>query len=200
MKAFNCITTLLYLFCIKTAASFNAVSPLQLKSSYKIRSSIAFSGYNLQLFLAASNDNDGDFVRPDLVGQNDFMEAVEVVQMAVCQANGVEYVKEGNPNVGYAIGRIQASLSIPPGIDLIETPNLVLVNGVNQEAKEAGIEPLDTIVGVSVGVDGVFDAKTKGLPMDETVVIIKNAIAHAKESGIVEISLELNRLIKGLYK
>ncbi len=137
--------------------------------------------------------------RPELVDQSSFIESVEIIQRAVAAEKGIEYVKEIDPNLAFAIGRAFAKINIPPGIDLVETPHLVLVNGVNQAAKGAGIEPLDSIVGISV-VNGDFKINTNGCNMDDTVSAMRAAMAHARENGYTEIELELNRLLKGYYK
>lgn len=91
------------------------------------------------------------------------------------------------------------NLSIPPQIDLIETPELVLINGVSASVQDQGVKPLDTIVSVSA-VDGAFKESTMAVDLDNTFAIIKEAIAHAREGGESEIKLEINRLVKGYYK
>merc|ERR1719162_2839404 len=103
--------------------------------------------------------------RPDLVSEKSFIAAVEAIEREIAKVEGVEYVKIEDSKVQYAIGRIKASLPLPPGIDLIETPELVLINGVSQVAIDSGIKALDTIVGVSVeGTD--FNESTLAMNMD----------------------------------
>ena len=137
--------------------------------------------------------------KPDLVSQKTFKEAIEVIEREMARQQGVEFVPKDDSNIHYAIGRITTSLPIPPGIDLIETQELVLINGVAQSAIDSGIKPLDTIVGVTVeGTD--FIESTLGMNMDDMAKVITGAVAFAKENGKSELGLELNRLIKGFYK
>ena len=192
--------------------------PVKLHSLYKQGSNSFYSSYRYSKSttstktLSSSNDDDSSTSpddtnpsRPDLIKLNTFISAVETIHELIAKSNNVEYVKEDDPNVGYAIGRVLIPLAIPPGIDLIETPQLVLVNGINQAAKDAGVEPLDSVVGVSVvggGGNGgeIFKAKTKGMNIDDTFTTIKAAISKARENDCTEIEFEFNRLIKGYYK
>ncbi len=125
--------------------------------------------------------------------QSLFLSAIDAVK----KDKGI--VEKDEDNVGYAIGRVKANLPIPPGIDLIETPELVLVNGVDQIAYDAGVQPLDTIVGVTTP-DGTFQESTLAMGFEETYKVIMLAIAHARETNDSTIELELNRLVKGYYK
>ena len=136
--------------------------------------------------------------RPDLVNKESFLEAVETIEKEIARINGQEYINDKDQGIEHAIGRLEVILPIPPGIDLVETPQLVLVNGIDLKAHQAGIKPLDTIVSVSVG--HTYHEKTKALTIDETFEKVKSAISHAKAQGITEIKLELNRLIKGYYE
>jgi hypothetical protein len=136
--------------------------------------------------------------KPDLVPQQSFILSVEAIEREMARVQGVEYVQTDNSKVQYAIGRIMASIPIPPGIDLIETSELVLINGVAQSAIDSGIKPLDTIVGVSVeGTD--FKESTLAMNMDDMAQVITAAVKLAKENGKAELGFEMNRLIKGYY-
>ena len=142
----------------------------------------------------SGNDSTADG-RPELVSQSTFISAIDTVYREVAKQQGVEYVKEDDENTAYAIGRLEVNLSIPPQIDLVETPELVLVNGVSVSAQEEGIQTLDTINAVSVGDS--FHKSTMSLGMDETFSIMKAAIEHARNTGQDTMKLDLNRLIKG---
>ncbi len=141
----------------------------------------------------------GDSERPELVAQSTFVAATETLYREVAKAQGAEYVSQDGEGTEYAIGRILIDLSIPPQIDLVETPELVLVNGVSEGAQDQGIRPLDTIVSVSAA-NGAFKNKTMGSNLDETFAIIKAAMESARQNGEDTIKLEVNRLIKGFYK
>ena len=136
--------------------------------------------------------------RPNLIGQSLFREAIETLESEVAKASGAEYVKEEEDSgLAYAIGRLEIPLSIPPAIDLVETPQLVLISGIGAPAQEAGIRPLDTIISVSVADS--FHETTKELNLDQTFAIVKAAITHARENDIPEIKFEINRLLSGHY-
>jgi len=163
--------------------------------------SIQNSLYSSQLSSSSSADETPEQEqpeKPDLVDQSTYIAAIELVNREISKANGMEYTPDDNPDVAYAIGRLQMDMNMPVGIDLIETPDLVLINGIDLEAQEKGVKPLDTIVSVST-VDGKFQEKTMGLNMDDTVAKFKAVMNYAKENGETEIHLELNRLIKGFY-
>mmetsp|Transcript_6484 Transcript_6484/g.9483 ORF Transcript_6484/g.9483 Transcript_6484/m.9483 type:complete len:206 (+) Transcript_6484:69-686(+) len=147
------------------------------------------------LFLS-TNANADNNPRPTLVDQKLFESAIATAE----KANGqLPADTDSNPDQSYAIGRLKIILAIPPGIDMVETPELVLVNGVTQTAFDAGIKPLDTIVGVST-IDGAFQESTMVMNLDDTFRIISMTIAHARENGQDEIEVEVNRLLKGYYK
>jgi hypothetical protein len=163
----------------------------------------SFIIYRLQPFkksaLSASPSGPPPPIKPDLVDKGTFVSAVETLQREIAKAKGVDYVKEDDPNFSYAIGRLVVSLPIEalPGLDLTETLELVLVTAVSGNVAEAGIQPLDTIVGVSAG--DTFQESTKALSLDETATILTDAVNRALENGMTEIEFELNRLIKGYY-
>ena len=145
------------------------------------------------------SSNDGTLPeRPELISESVFVDAIETVNDELAKANGIPHVKHVETDVQYAIGRLHATVGVPPGIDLVETPNLVLINGLNQEACNAGIKTLDTIVGVSIG-NGAFEQSTMGMDMDSMVSVIRESILFAKQNGIPDITFELNRLVMGYY-
>ena len=149
-------------------------------------------GTTTSLYMSSSDD------RPNLIGQSLFREAIETLESEVAKASGAEYVKEEEDSgLAYAIGRLEIPLSIPPAIDLVETPQLVLISGIGAPAQEAGIRPLDTIISVSVADS--FHETTKELNLDQTFAIVKAAITHARENDIPEIKFEINRLLSGHY-
>lgn len=187
-KTGNGITTKLLFLFILIAVKTTCIQP------FHIGGIINENSMETSESSTMSHDRDS---RPDLVNKQSFLEAVETIEKEIARINGEEYVQDKDENVDYAIGRLEVTLPIPPGIDLVETPQLVLVNGIDLKAHQAGIKPLDTIVSVSVG--HAYHEKTKALSIDETFEKVKAAISHAKAEGITEIKLELNRLIKGHY-
>jgi hypothetical protein len=136
--------------------------------------------------------------RPNLVLESTLLAAHEELYQEIAKSQGTEYVNSDDENTGYAIARLEVHLGIPPEIDLVETKDLVLINGVTQGAMDQGIRPLDTIVSVSCG--DAYKGETLGLNLDETVVIIKEAMQYANENGKDSIKFELNRLMRGTYK
>lgn len=146
--------------------------------------------------LYSSNEENPD--RPNLVSQSSFLSARETVYREVAKAQGVEYETQDDSNISYAIGRLEVDLPIPPQIDLIETPELVLVNGVSQDVMESGMQPLDTIVSVSSS-DGKFKGDVMAADIEETSNMIKGAMQFARENGQSMIKFEVNRLIKGHF-
>jgi hypothetical protein len=149
--------------------------------------------------LPASSSDPPPPIKPNLVDKGTFVSAVETLKREIAIAKGVDYVKEDDPNFSYAIGRLVVSLPIEtmPGLDLTETPELVLVTAVSGNVADAGIQPLDTIVGVSAG--DAFQESTKALNLDETAAVLTDAINRALDNGMMEIEFELNHLIKGYY-
>jgi hypothetical protein len=133
------------------------------------------------------------------VAQSTFIAATTTLYKEVAKYQGVEYVSQDDPNTSYAIGRLMVNLSIPLQIDLVETPELVLVNGAAKSAQDQGIRPLDTIVSVSAVAD-TFKRQTMALNIEETGAILTAAKEHARHHGEEVIQLELNRLMKGNYK
>jgi hypothetical protein len=98
---------------------------------------------------------------------------------------------------------VSLPIDTPAGLDLTESTGLVLVSAVSEKtAAETGMQPFDTIVGVSVSPAGkgtTFQESTKALGFEETIAIVQSARLHALENGMTKIELELNRLIKGYY-
>jgi hypothetical protein len=182
---------------------YSAALPFALLASWTTYNN-SFTIYGVQSFKktalsAWSSDPPPPPIKPDLVDQGTFVSAIETLQREIATANGVDYVKEEDPKFSYAIGRLVVSLPIEtmPGLDLTETPELVLVTAVSGNVAETGIQPLDTIVGVSAG--DTFQESTKALNLDETAAILTDAINRALDNGMTEIEFELNRLIKGYY-
>jgi hypothetical protein len=172
--------------CLALANSFNTFPVVHMskktRSSWQIRAS----------------PDDTEPERPKLVAQSTFRTAIDTLYLEMAKNQGVEYVNQDDPNTAYAIGRLEVTLDIPLQIDLVETPGLVLVNGVSQSAKDQGITPLDTIVGIST-VDDTFKSQTMELNIEEMAAIITAAGDHARNDGKEVIKLELNRLMKGHY-
>jgi hypothetical protein len=179
--------------CLPLANSFNAFPGV-----HTSKKTVSSSSRHWQI-RASPGDNPENPDRPELVAQSTFIAATDTLYREMAKSQGIEYVNQDDPDTSYAIGRLMVNLSIPPEIDLVETPELVLVNGVSESAQDQGIRPLDTIVGVSA-VDDTFKSQTMELNIEETSAIIKAAIEHARNNEEEEIKLELNRLIKGYYK
>ncbi len=129
----------------------------------------------------------------------------------------------------YAMGRLFVQLPVDrqPELDLTESVGpLVLVTAVYGEtAAQTGLQVYDTIVGVTVdtpatgnsggGGDGVattpfattttttttttFRASTRQMTLEQTAAVLTAAARHALENGQREVTLELNRLIRGYY-
>ena len=177
--------------CLALANSFNTFPGV-----HTSKKSVSSSSRHWQI---RASPDDTNPERPELVAQSTFIAAIDTLYHEMAKSQGVEYVNQDDPNTSYAIGRLMVNLSIPPQIDLVETPELVLVNGVSDSAQDQGIQPLDTIVGVSA-VDDTFKSQTMELDIEETAAIIKAAMDHARNNGEEVIELELNRLIKGYYK
>lgn len=151
-------------------------------------------------FAKASSNGEGDVSpeRPTLVLESTLLAAHEELYREIAKNQGIEYVNTDDEYTGYAIARLEVNVGIPPEIDLIETNQLVLINGVTQDSMDKGIRPLDTIVSVSCG--DKFKSETLGLNLDETVIIIKEAMQYANQNGSKQIKFELNRLMRGKYK
>jgi hypothetical protein len=183
--------------CLALANSFHTFAGAHTHASKKTLSS---SSFHWQMRASPSPD-DTNPKRPDLVAQSTFIAANDVLYSDMAKSQGVEYVNQDkdDPNINYAIGRTWVTLSIPPQFELVETPELVLVKAVSKSAQDQGIQPLDTIVGVSA-VDETFKRKTMNLNIEETAAILTAAIDHASNNGEEVITLELNRLMKGYYK
>ena len=142
--------------------------------------------------LAEGDENNTNSDRPkNMVDTATFVAAVAAL----------EGKPDGSSSEGpYAIGRIQTNLSIvgTPGLDLAEAPGLVLVSGVSGNAQELGIQAGDTIVSIGAS-EGSYQKETKGLSLEQTATILMEAANHAVESGLTEVELEINRLVKLSY-
>ena len=192
MSASSILHAFLIVLGILHAQSFS-VHPNGLRQNLSFSHSVSVSHSSSQLksLSALSMSNDDNEKRPILVDQTLFKSAISTVK----QASGVPLSAEDS-TLSYAIGRVKIMLPIQPGIDLVETPGLVLINGVTQAAIDAGVQPLDTIVGVS-SQDGMISESTLGKDIDAQFRVISAAIARAREMGHSEFEVEINRLIKG---
>jgi hypothetical protein len=182
--------------CLAFANSFNTFAGAVYRTTHHNH----YEVFHWQMRASPSSD-DMNPERPDLVAQSTFIAATDTLYRDMAISQGVEYVNQDkdDPNTNYAIGRTMVTLSIPPQFELVETPELVLVKAVSESAQDQGIQPLDTIVGVSA-VDETFKSKTMNLNIEETAAILTAAIDHASNNGEEVITLELNRLMKGYYK
>lgn len=90
------------------------------------------------------------------------------------------------------------------------SPGLTLVTGVQGNAADAGLQALDTIVGVSVkDVEGegdeavtkkvYFTTEINSASLETTAIALQTAMGKALELNKNEIYLEMNRLIAGYY-
>jgi hypothetical protein len=152
----------------------------------------------------------------NLVNQTRYMNSIETLQRLVAKAKGETYQPPENPPV-HVIGRFEVPLRIDtaPGLDLTETEpemddeeassstgsgGLVLVTSVTGNAADAGLQPLDTIVGVSCKyTDPPFQANVNSQSLQTTAIALQTAVAHALRHNSTEIHLEMNRLIAGYY-
>lgn len=171
---------------------------LVVASSFAVQSHVTKARCPMTLGVSSSDADSGPLERPKLVLESTLLSAHEELYQEIAKSQGGEYVSDDDENTGYAIARLEVHLGIPPEIDLVETKDLVLINGVTQGAMDQGIRPLDTIVSVSCG--NIYKGETLGLNLDETVVVIKEAMQHANENGKDSIKFELNRLMRGTYK
>ena len=195
MKQFENIQVVVLASALMLTNAFNTVPAPALTSQPFLQSS--YRDWEIQATPSGTYPED----RPELVAQSTFIAATETLYREMAKSQGVEYVTQEDPNTSYAIGRLKMDITIPPQIDLVETPELVLVNGVSEAAQDQGIRPLDTIVGVSSGDgDGAFEQNIMGANIEDTFAVIKAAMEHARSNGEGTIQLELNRLIKGFYK
>jgi len=150
---------------------------------------------------AASADNTpAEAMQPaDLVNGKAFRSAIETLKVEMAKEQGIDYQpQEAAPSQPTLIGRINVELPIPPEIELVETPTMVLVQRLSVSAQEAGINPLDTIVSVST-LDGKYHENVKQMDLESMGPILNEVITAAMKNGDKEIKLELNRLITGYY-
>lgn len=136
---------------------------------------------------------------PDLIDKALFIAAIESIQ-------GKKEGMSDEEQKMFAIGKTSVALNIQtsPGLDLSESPinDVVVVSGVEGNAKDAGILMGDTIMKISVNTDTgapEFKCSTKGLNLQELIGVIQAAAVHAINNGLVEIDIELNRLVKLRY-
>jgi hypothetical protein len=181
-----CFLLFFYFLCIVAVAN-----------SFSAPGHVSNARYPMKVGVSPDADS-GPPARPNLVLETTLLAAHEELYHEIAKSQGTEYINEDDENIGYAIARLEVQLGIPPEIDLVETKDLVLVNGVTQGAMDQGIRPLDTIVSVSCG--NSYKGETLGLNLDETVVVIKEAMQYAEQNGKDSIKFELNRLMRGTYK
>lgn len=150
----------------------------------------------------------------NLVNQARFLNSIETLNKEIAKAQGTTYQPPENPPV-YVLGRFEAPLRIDgaPGLDLTETEyedtvetddesskgGLVLVTGVTGNAANAGLQPLDTIVGVSCKTDPPFAVDINSESLQNTAIALQTAVAHSLSHNSNEIFLDVNRLIAGYY-
>jgi hypothetical protein len=168
-----------------------------------------------------ANDNDINGDRPtppreqaNLVNQARYLNSIETLKNELAKAQGTTYQPPENPPV-YVLGRFEVPLRIDgsPGLDLTETEfegtveadleskgGLVLVTGVTGNAADAGLQPMDTIVGVSCKTDPPFSADINSESLQNTAIALQTAVAHALGHNSTEIYLDMNRLISGYYE
>eukprot|EP00527_Entomoneis_sp_CCMP2396_P008370 CAMPEP_0198143998 /NCGR_PEP_ID=MMETSP1443-20131203/12352_1 /TAXON_ID=186043 /ORGANISM="Entomoneis sp., Strain CCMP2396" /LENGTH=212 /DNA_ID=CAMNT_0043807315 /DNA_START=55 /DNA_END=690 /DNA_ORIENTATION=- len=145
-------------------------------------------------------EESGPPAKKNLVDQATFIAAIDTLLLEVAKANGADDTSaESNTNAGkelaYAIGKLTVNLPIneQPEFDLTESTGLVLVSAVSEKTRtELGMQPLDTIVGVSAGT---FQENTKASTLEHTAATLQAAVLHAHDNGLPEVELEMNRLI-----
>ena len=141
----------------------------------------------------------------NLVSKDAYVRAIEVLKESMNVPP--ESPEEAAVPKMYAIGRLDANLPIElaGGISLADCETLTLVNGLTQQvADETGIQPLDTIVGISAGVEGDdgkseggegYSGDTTGADLDATAAVYTAAIEYAMANELKVITLEMNRLV-----
>jgi len=137
----------------------------------------------------------------ELVNGKAFRSAIETLKVEMAKEQGIVYEPQDDQpsNVPTLIGRVLVDLPIPPEIELIETPQLVLIHRVSKTVQEEiGVQPLDTITRVST-LDGSYSESVKQMDLESMAAIFTQAITLAQEKGESEVKLELNRLMKGYY-
>ncbi len=212
------VALLVLMFPVSLEA-FGIVNTLYSSSTNKERcysdsSSSRISSCAFRLFQSSNSEERITPPREEanLVNQTRYLNSIETLQRLVAKSNGETYQPTENPPV-YVIGRFEVPLRIDsaPGLDLTETEfeeekeastdgGLVLVTSVTGNAADAGLKPLDTIVGVSCkDTDPPFQANVNSESLQNTAIALQTAVAHALSHNTTEIYLEMNRLIAGYY-
>jgi hypothetical protein len=158
----------------------------------------------------------------NLVNQARYLNSIETLQREIAKAQGKDYTPP--PDQVVVLGRFEVPLKIDsaPGLDLTETEyyyeeedgrtnpqttttepsegGLVLVTSVTGNAAEAGLQALDTIVGVSCkATNPPFYVNVNSCDLPTTAQALQSAMRLALENNSKEIHLEMNRLITGYY-
>ena len=138
----------------------------------------------------------------DMVDKATFMAAVDVLESENAKASGADPPRplseaEGAGDVAYAIGKTTATLPLSEveGLGLVEATYLVLVSGVTPPLARSGLQVKDTIMSMSVA-GTQFHESTKAMDLAATAERLTAAIKTARESGVAEVDLELNRLVQ----
>lgn len=182
----------------KLVSSLVLTSLLLGSNSFQFSSASKSRAQTNKSALTEAISSNEEYPKPKLVSQAAFISARETVFREMAKAQGVEYVPQDDPSGPFAIGRLEVTLGLPPQIDLIETPDLVLVNGVSQEVLDQGMKPLDTIVSVST-TDGKLSEKIMASDLSCAITAIKAVMQHARDNGQDKMIFELNRLLRGKY-
>ena len=202
----------------KAVYRFSSLKSAERRWGHSPTTKLAWVPTPTHLFQSDGND---EYVTPpreeaNLVNQKRYLNSIETLQRLVAKAKGETYQPPENPPV-YVIGRFEVPLRIDtaPGLDLTETEfeedaeqssssssdgGLVLVTSVTGNAADAGLQPLDTIVGVSCKyTDPPFQVNVNSQSLQTTAIALQTAVAHALSHNSTEIHLEMNRLIAGHY-
>lgn len=190
-------TLLLFLFFISrnhalTVATKSCIGsqihPLDFETSTCSQFPLASKSRSSTLLSSSKNDNAASDRPSNLVGIEPFLNSVEFL-------TGIR-PGEDDPDVFYIIGKINVDLTIAegmPGLDLAAATELVLVSGVRGHAKDAGIQPGDTITRIRAPPD--MDQTTSGESIRFIASNLMKAAQLAIEHNQTKIELELNRLV-----
>mmetsp|Transcript_3767 Transcript_3767/g.5512 ORF Transcript_3767/g.5512 Transcript_3767/m.5512 type:complete len:192 (-) Transcript_3767:37-612(-) len=143
---------------------------------------------------------------PNVVDKEIFIEAVDRIQYEL----GIIEEKGAVGDYTYAIGKTEAKLPIvfASGLGFAEATSnnedesptsLVLVTEVSKQVAGCGIQPYDTIVGISAQGGTGYVKNTNSLGIEQTAEVFSGAVHHSMEHGGIDIQLQLNRLVKLNY-
>lgn len=210
------MTKLVCLALLALVSSSNAFALVNQFQRDISRSTSPIKTHRIKVSSTATFASDGDeepYVTPprdqaNLVNQTRYVKSIETLQKEIAKAQGIEYKPPENPPV-YVLGRFETPLRIDtaPGLDLTETEfegvadpdgGLVLITTVTGNAADAGLQALDTIVGVSCKASG-FQANVNSCDLPTMATALQTAMTQAMEHNSTEIHLEMNRLIAGYY-